>query len=140
AATPSPPPRPQPAAPPAAAPHADPLAPLSRIECQWCHAQNETSATSCRSCGAPLDVRDLVSDSGWREAPRIKDMTELQFGNSTCQVEGEIVPVAEINLGSGDSVFFEHHVLLWKDESTRMSVMPMTGGVKRALAGMPFII
>src|SRR5437763_1154424 len=75
-----------------------------------------------------------------REAPRLRDMTEIQFGASTCQVEGEIVPVAEINLGAGDSVFFEHHVLLWKDEATRMSVLPLTGGVKRALAGMPFII
>jgi uncharacterized protein (AIM24 family) len=114
--------------------------PLQRIECQWCKSMNEPTALSCRSCGAPLDVRDLVSESGWREAPRIKDMTEIHFGESTCQVEGEIVPVAEINLGQGDAVFFEHHVLLWKDETTRMSVMPLSGGVKRALAGMPFII
>src|SRR6184192_3096385 len=67
-------------------------------------------------------------------------MTEIHFGLSTCQVEGEIVPVAEINLGQGDAVFFEHHVLLWKDDHTPMSVMPLQGGVKRALAGMPFII
>jgi uncharacterized protein (AIM24 family) len=118
-------------------PHHDPLV---RIECQWCKSMNEGTALTCRSCGAPLDVKNLVSDSGWREAPRLRDMTEIQFGASTCQVEGEIVPVAEINLGQGDSVFFEHHVLLWKDEGTRMSVLPMTGGVKRALAGMPFII
>src|SRR5437764_6030314 len=117
-------------------PHHDPLV---RIECQWCKSQNEATALTCRACGAPLDAKDLVSDSGWREAPRLRDMTEFQFGASSCQVEGEIVPVAEINLGQGDSVFFEHHVLLWKDDSTRMSVLPMTGGVKRALAGMPFI-
>lgn len=114
--------------------------PLVRIECQWCKSQNPGTATTCRSCGAPLDVKNLVSESGWREAPRLRDMTEIQFGASTCQVEGEIVPVAEINLGAGDSIFFEHHVLLWKDDATRMSVLPLTGGVKRALAGMPFII
>jgi uncharacterized protein (AIM24 family) len=87
-----------------------------------------------------LDVKNLVSESGWREAPRIRDMTEIHFGLSTCQVEGEIVPAAELNLGQGDSVFFEHHVLLWKDDHTPMSVMPLQGGIKRALAGMPFII
>ena len=114
--------------------------PFERIVCEWCTAQNQKGALSCRSCGAPLDVRNLVSESGWREAPRIRDMTEIHFGLSTCQVEGEIVPVAEINLGQGDSVFFEHHVLLWKDDTTPMSVMPLQGGVKRALAGMPFII
>jgi uncharacterized protein (AIM24 family)/ribosomal protein L40E len=114
--------------------------PFERIVCEWCTAQNQKGALSCRACGAPLDVRNLVSESGWREAPRIRDMTEIHFGLSTCQVEGEIVPVAEINLGQGDAVFFEHHVMLWKDDHTPMSVMPLQGGVKRALAGMPFII
>jgi uncharacterized protein (AIM24 family) len=114
--------------------------PLERIRCEWCQAMNEATALSCRACGAPLDMKNLVSESGWREAPRIKDMTEIHFGASTCQVEGEIVPVAEINLGPGDSIFFEHHVMLWKDDRTPMSVMPLQGGIKRALAGMPFII
>ncbi len=114
--------------------------PVERITCEWCQGMNQKTAVSCWSCGAPLDIRNLVSESGWREAPRIKDMTEIHFGLSTCQVEGEIVPVAEINLGQGDAVFFEHHVLLWKDDHTPMSVMPLQGGVKRALAGMPFII
>ncbi len=114
--------------------------PIERVECQWCQSQNEKSAHTCRSCGAPLDIRNLVSESGWREAPRLKDMTEIRFGNSSCQVEGEIVPVAEITLGPGDSVFFEHHVLLWKDDSVPMSVMPLSGGAKRLFAGMPFIV
>ncbi|MDQ6787263.1 MAG: AIM24 family protein [Acidobacteriota bacterium] len=118
----------------------DPNTPIERIHCQWCNAMNEKTAVSCRTCGAPLDIKNLVSESGWREAPRIKDMTEIRFGRSTCQVEGEIVPVAEINLAPNDSIFFEHHVLLWKDDATPMSVMSLQGGIKRALAGMPFVI
>ncbi len=118
----------------------DANAPIERIKCKWCQAMNEKTAVSCRTCGAPLDIKDLVSESGWREAPRIKDMTEIRFGRSTCQVEGEIVPVAEMNLAPNDSVFFEHHVLLWKDDATAMSVMALQGGIKRALAGMPFVI
>src|SRR6185437_2806600 len=74
-----------------------------RIVCQWCQGQNLPGATSCRSCGAPLDVRNTVSDSGWTAAPRLRDMTEFQFSQSTCQVEGEIVPVADVALGAGDS-------------------------------------
>ena len=74
--------------------------PIERIQCQWCQSMNEKTALTCRACGAPLDIRNLVSESGWREAPRIRDMTEIQFSSSTCQVEGEIVPVAEINLGA----------------------------------------
>src|ERR1017187_4696050 len=113
---------------------------FERILCQWCQGMNEKAALACRACGAPLDIRNLISESGWREAPRIRDMTEIQFSTSTCQVEGEIVPVAEINLGPADSVFFEHHVMLWKEERVAMSVMQLGGGLKRAFAGMPFII
>ncbi len=114
--------------------------PIQRIMCQWCQAMNEKAALNCRACAAPLDIKDLVSESGWREAPRIRDMAEVHFGNSTCQVEGEIVPVAEINLAPGDAVFFEHHVLLWKDEQLPVGVMQLQGGAKRVLSGMPFII
>jgi uncharacterized protein (AIM24 family) len=113
---------------------------FERIQCQWCQGMNEKAALSCRACGAPLDIRNLVSESGWREAPRIRDMTEIHFGASTCQVEGEIVPVAEINLAPGDAIFFEHHLMLWKDETVPLSVMQLPGGLKRAFAGMPFII
>jgi uncharacterized protein (AIM24 family) len=115
-------------------------APVERIQCQWCQSQNEPSATTCRACGAPLDIRNLVSESGWREAPRLRDMTEFQFSSSTCQVEGEIVPVAEIHLGANDSVFFEHHIMLWKDDNVPISVLQLPGGLRRAFAGMPFII
>jgi uncharacterized protein (AIM24 family) len=61
-------------------------------------------------------------------------------GGSACQVEGEIVPVAEIRLAASDWIYFEHHVMLWKDDGIRLSVMPMPGGMQRALAGLPFII
>ncbi len=113
---------------------------FERLQCQWCQSLNEKAALACRSCGAPLDVRNLVSESGWREAPRIRDMTEIHFSNSSCQVEGEVVPVAEINLSPGDAIFFEHHVMLWKDESVPLTLMPLSGGFKRAFAGMPFLI
>jgi uncharacterized protein (AIM24 family) len=113
---------------------------MDRIECQWCRTQNPPGNASCVTCGAPLDGKNLVSDSGWREAPRLRDMTEFQFSTSTCQVEGELVPVAEVNLGAGDAVFFEHHVMLWKDEGTPLSAMNTGGGMKRSLGGMPHVI
>ena len=119
----------------------DPSAqPLSRIVCQWCQTQNEPTAVACRSCGAPLDIKDLVSESGWREAPRIKDMTEIQFGTQHLPGGGRDRARRRDQPRRGRSVFFEHHVMLWKDDAVRMSVMPLAGGIKRALAGMPFII
>jgi uncharacterized protein (AIM24 family) len=113
---------------------------LQRLACQWCGGQNPPEQTTCQACGAPLDVKNLVTDSGWREAPRLRDMTEVGFGRSSCQVEGEIVPVAEVRLGPGDSVFFEHHVLLWKEREVPVSIVSLGGLLKRMLAGLPFII
>jgi uncharacterized protein (AIM24 family) len=113
---------------------------LERIQCQWCQGMNPKTALACHACGAPLDIRNLISESGWREAPRIRDMTEIHFNSSTCQVEGEIVPVAEINLASGDAIFFEHHVMLWKEPTVPLAVLPLSGGMKRVFGGMPFVI
>lgn len=113
---------------------------MDRIQCQWCQAQNEMGQTNCATCGAPLDVKDKVSDSGWTEAPRLRDMTEFRFASSTCQIEGEIVPVAELALAQGDSVFFEHHVMLWKEPQVPMSALNTGGGMKRMMGGMPHIL
>ena len=112
---------------------------LERIQCQWCQTQNPLDAKSCSACGAPLDVRSVVSDSGWFAAPRIRDLTEIQFGNSRCQVEGTIVPVVDLDLGAEDQVYFEHNVMLWKDPNVPLENMSLQGASKRMLAGMPVI-
>jgi uncharacterized protein (AIM24 family) len=111
-----------------------------RLACKWCRAQSPASAKTCDRCGAPLDVRNLVTDSGWRQAPRLRDLTELSLGASVFQIDGTVVPVADVNLGSGESVFFEHHVMLWKDENVSMSVMTAPGGMKRLLGDLPFVL
>jgi uncharacterized protein (AIM24 family) len=64
----------------------------------------------------------------------------VKFGNSALQVDGSVVPVADVLLGADDSVFFEHHVMLWKDETVPMSVMTAPGGMKRLLGTMPFVL
>jgi uncharacterized protein (AIM24 family) len=111
-----------------------------RLQCSWCNAQNTTAATSCGTCGAPLDVADVVTQSGWRSAPRVRDATSFGFSQSTCELEGEIVPVITVNLAAGDSLFFEHHALLWKEESIHLGMLSTGGGIKRMFGGMPFTI
>ena len=110
------------------------------IQCRWCRGQSPATATSCERCGAPLDLRNLVSAAGWRQAPQIRDLTEIRFSSSVAQVDGTVVPVMDVELGAGDAVFFEHHVMLWKDEGVAMAVMDTPGGAKRLLAGMPFVL
>jgi uncharacterized protein (AIM24 family) len=111
------------------------------VECQWCHGHNAVGLASCERCGAPLNVRDRVTDSGWRESPRLRDLTEVRFGaSSSLQVDGSVVPVVEVTLHPDDAVYFEHHAMLWKDDSVPMSVMSTPGGAKRLLGDLPFVL
>jgi uncharacterized protein (AIM24 family) len=37
-------------------------------------------------------------------------------------------------------VYFEHHILLWKDPQVQIEFHPMKGALKRMLAGMPLML
>jgi uncharacterized protein (AIM24 family) len=114
--------------------------PLRVYTCTWCGQTSDGTALSCAACGAEVDVRAIVSKSGWSELPGRKDMAKLQFGQSYCQVEGTYVPVADMSLAAGDRIYFSHHVLLWMDGKVKITTLPMKGAWKRMLAGMPLIM
>ena len=125
----------------------DPTSPLAAAgssgrgyTCPWCGTAGDGTALSCPACGAAVDVKSVVSHSGWTELPGRRDMAKLQFGNSYCQVEGTYVPVADMNLAANDWVYFSHHVLLWMDTQVKVSAMSLKGAWKRMLAGMPLIM
>ncbi|HLJ61097.1 MAG TPA: AIM24 family protein [bacterium] len=61
------------------------------------------------------------------------------FGGVTYHIEGELVPVLHVELGSMP-VYFEHHILLWKDPAVNIAIKPLRGAVKRVLAGMPVFV
>jgi uncharacterized protein (AIM24 family) len=108
--------------------------------CPYCRTPSDATAPTCPNCGAPIDVRQVVSTSGWEELPRIRDLARIQFGQSTCQVSGKYVPVADMRLAEGDSVYFSHHVLLYADPTVQMTALSMGKGWDRTLAGMPLIM
>ena len=108
--------------------------------CPWCRTVSDASAPSCPNCGAPIDLREVTTDSGWIELPPIKDMAKIQFGQSSCQIEGAYVPVADMSLAADDAVYFSHHVLLWKEPGVQLAPMAMKGGWKRIKAGMPLVM
>lgn len=108
--------------------------------CRFCHSVSAGATSSCPACGAPVDIRARVSDSGWVELPAIKDMARIQFGQSSAQVAGTWVPTVDMNLAAGDGVYFGHHVLLWQEPSVHMDTLPMKGGWNRAMAGFPLVM
>lgn len=58
------------------------------------------------------------------------------YGGVTYHIEGELVPALTIELAQMP-VYFEHHVLLWKDPQLQIGLKSLKGAFKRMLAGMP---
>ncbi len=54
-------------------------------------------------------------------------------------IDGELVPVLQIEM-QNMGIYFEHHVLLWKDPAVNIGVKTMKGAFKRMVAGMPIFI
>jgi uncharacterized protein (AIM24 family) len=113
---------------------------LPGYACPYCRLSSDASSPACPHCGAPVHVRELRDDEGWVEQPPIRDMARIQIGQSQCQITGTYVPVAEMNLASGDQVYFSHHVLLWADPATRLAARQMDKGWDRRKAGMPLVM
>ena len=138
-APPAPPqPRMDPPKPPPAEPH--PVPSSATAKCIWCGAVISGADASCPKCGAALRADQIVTESGWKELPGRKDMAKLRLGNSSCQIEGVYVPVADFNLAAGDGVYFTHHVILWKDPQVNITTMSLSGAWKRMFAGMPLVM
>jgi len=58
------------------------------------------------------------------------------FGGVRYHIEGELVPVLHVEL-TQMPLYFEHHILLWKDPTVEIGLKSLRGAFKRMLAGMP---
>jgi uncharacterized protein (AIM24 family) len=56
------------------------------------------------------------------------------------RVQGELVPVLHITLDGTVPVYFEHHVVLWKDPGLDITLKATKGAFKRMVAGMPIFM
>ncbi|MGF6444661.1 AIM24 family protein [Paraburkholderia youngii] len=61
------------------------------------------------------------------------------YGGVTYHIGGELVPVLSVDV-SHQSVFFEHHILLWKNSTVKIGLRPMKGALKRMMAGMQVFV
>ena len=60
----------------------------------------------------------------------------LHVADMTITIDGELVPVVDVMLGNQLSVYFEHHILLWKHPGVQIGFMSMKGLAKRFFAGL----
>ncbi|HIH2745006.1 TPA: AIM24 family protein [Burkholderia lata] len=61
------------------------------------------------------------------------------YGGITYHIGGELVPVLSVDV-SRQPVYFEHHILLWKNSSVKIGLRPMKGAIKRMMAGMQIFV
>ncbi|HTV10935.1 MAG TPA: AIM24 family protein [Acidimicrobiales bacterium] len=118
----------------------DTAAPATTYTCPYCRQTSSGAGKSCPNCGAPVNIELRTTASGWTELPSIADMAKIQFGRSSCQVEGRLVPVAEMNLAEGDGVYFTHDVLLWKEPAVQMDAMALSKPWTRNRSGMQLVM
>ena len=45
--------------------------------CNWCGAVSDGTSLSCPSCGATINVKEIITPTGWIEMPGRKDMAKL---------------------------------------------------------------
>jgi uncharacterized protein (AIM24 family) len=62
------------------------------------------------------------------------------FAGFTYHLDGELVPSLTVELSAGHSVYFEHHILLWKHPQIQIGIRPMKGMLKRMMAGIQVFV
>jgi uncharacterized protein (AIM24 family) len=77
----------------------------------------------------------------WSELPRLlPTAAEAEtFGGVTYHIDGELVPVLTVDV-SKQPIYFEHHILLWKNPTVSIGLKPMKGALKRIMAGMQVFV
>lgn len=67
------------------------------------------------------------------------NVQDENYAGVTYHVQGELVPVLVTEISSVP-VYFEHHILLWKDPGLDIGIKPLKGAFKRVLSGMPIFM
>ncbi len=64
----------------------------------------------------------------------------IRVGDLTVKIDGELVPVVDIMLGNQLSIYFEHHILLWKHPGVQLGFMSLQGMARRFFAGIQIFL
>lgn len=64
------------------------------------------------------------------------------YAGVTYHIRGELVPELAVQLTGGQTIFFEHHVALWKTEGVEIGIKTggLVGAFKRKVAGLQILL
>src|SRR5579863_5270360 len=108
--------------------------------------------------GAPGQYGTPMPDGGYVPPNQYEEYGNSMFGNQvpkmelhnpksplkiadiTISIDGELVPVVDVMLGNQLSIYFEHHILLWKHPGVQIGFKSLKGMAKRFFAGLQIFI
>jgi uncharacterized protein (AIM24 family) len=114
--------------------------------CPSCGIAASDDSRFCQICGAALPVlppgppQHPVLPAAPDPADIVTNREVLQVGDISIEVEGGLVPIANVHLGGTYTIYFEHHILLWKQQTVSISVRGRQGMARRFFAGMPILL
>jgi uncharacterized protein (AIM24 family) len=76
------------------------------------------------------------------ERPKLLATTasDETFAGITYHLDGELVPALTVELLPEQKIYFEHHILLWKNTGIKIGIKTMKGALKRMIAGMQIFV
>ena len=110
------------------------------MTCPTCQAPIAPGAKFCTNCGAPTPV---VAQYGAYSEPvpeSANPQQTLRIADMSIKIEGQLVPVVDVELGSALSVYFEHHILLWKQPHVTLGFLGLKNAAKRFFSGLQIFI
>ena len=112
----------------------------SSYTCPYCRQSSTPNTDNCPQCGAPVSIGLKTTEGGWTDMPPIADLTRIQAGRSSVQIEGSIGAVADWNLAAGEGLYFPHHGLKWVEPSVTLGTVPIVKPWTRYRAGRPLVM
>lgn len=97
-------------------------------------------ARFCPGCGAPAPTPTTVGSYSEPVPETDNPRVALTIGDMTIRIEGQLVPVVDVELGTQQTIYFEHHTMLWKSPNTTLGFMGLKGAAKRFFAGLQIFI
>lgn len=110
------------------------------MNCPSCQNQIPDQARFCPACGAPVEQQTTVGSYSEPQPELDNPKQPITLGDMTIRVEGELVPVVDVELGRQQTVYFEHHILLWKQPNVTLGFMGLQNAAKRFFSGLQIFI
>ena len=97
-------------------------------------------ARFCPNCGAPVAQQTTVGSYSEPQPETDNPQAPIVVGDTSIRIEGELVPVVDVELGTQQTVYFEHHILLWKQAQVTLGFMGIQNAAKRFFSGLQIFI